>query len=239
MNRDLKKVSVIVKVFGVVAMLVCFSADFASALEKISDAQVKAVTTMLSDVPQGVGRPISDRETWQRLAECKAFKDVVRKAERLLKTPIPEQPDDLYLEFSRNGNRSRWEHVAKERRMLVGIFTMAECLENRGRFAPALAEIIRELCTERTWVIPAHDRKLDNFNGKEIDIDLGASSLGWELATAYYLLGEKLGPESRQLVAENVRRRILAPFMDMVTGKRKANWWLTTRNNWNSVKATC
>jgi len=83
--------------------------------------------------------------------------------------------------------------------------------------------------------MPAHDRSLTNFNGKIIDIDLGSAMLAWSLATADYLLADKLGQEARRMIRDNLERRIFKPYEDMVAGKRKRNWWMTTTNNWNAV----
>jgi len=205
------------------------------AVETIDQNRVKYITALLPEKPAGFGSPIADRDAWEKLARNDSFKKIIPEAERLLKSPIPDQPDDLYLDFSRTGNRTRWQRVSGRRRGRVRTFTLAECLENNGRFIPAFEEIVRVLCSERTWVMPAHDRDLTNFNGTSTDIDLGSSALGWSLATADYLLADKLSPEIRRLIRDNLNRRIFEPYHDMVLGKRRQNWWMTGTNNWNAV----
>ncbi|MDA1138019.1 MAG: heparinase II/III family protein [Planctomycetota bacterium] len=189
----------------------------------------------LPDTAEGFGPTISQREAWDELAGNPDWSKLIGQAESLKATPVPDQPDELYLEFSKTGNRSRWQRVAGQRRSRVRVLTLAECLENKGRFIQPLEEIIQVLCSERTWVMPAHDRGLRNFNGKEIDIDLASSALGWELATVKHLLGDKLNAEIQKLILENVRRRVLDPFIEMADGKRKENWWTRGTNNWNAV----
>jgi hypothetical protein len=203
--------------------------------EAIDQNRIEYITTLLPEKPAGFGSPIADRDAWEKLAQNDSFQNIIIEAENLLQTPIPEQPDDLYLDFSRTGNRTRWQRVSGRRRGRVRTLTLAECLENKGRFIPAFEEIIRVLCSERTWVMPAHDSKLTNFNGTSIDIDLGSSALAWSLATADYLLADKLSPEIRRLIRENLDRRIFEPYQDMVLGKRDKNWWMTGTNNWNAV----
>ena len=200
-----------------------------------SAQRIDAIVPVLAEAPAGFGRPIADRDAWDRLAEHKSYAGIVAKATELLKEPLPEQPDDLYLDFSRTGNRTRWQRVSGRRRGRISSLVLAECVENRGRFISAIEEIVRALCAERTWVMPAHDRGLGNFHGKQIDIDLGSATLAWQLTTAHYLLGDRLDDETRQLIRDNVRRRILDPYRDMATGKRKVNWWMKTTNNWNAV----
>ena len=209
------------------------AATASAAADGLDPARVRAIAALLPEKPAGPGRPISDRAFWEGGRD--AYASAVTRAEGLLKQPLPAQPDDLYLEYSRNGNRTRWQGVANNRRGRVTALVLAECAENKGRFLPAVEELVAALCAEKTWVMPAHDAKLENFKGTTIDIDLGSSALGWNLAMADYLLGDRLSAKTRQAIRENVRRRILAPYADMVAGKRPRNWWMNTTNNWNSV----
>ncbi len=212
------------------------STDEANAQWKKLDAQrVQAVAAMLPDQPAGFGKPITDREAWDALAKHPALRGAASSAEKLAKTPIPDMPDDLYLDFSKTGNRTRWQRVNGQWSRRVSAFAMAECLEGKGRFLKPLGEIIRAYCAQRTWVMPAHDRGLRNFHRKQIDIDLFSSGLGWTFATIDYVMGGKLSPDTRQLMRSEVKRRILDPYRDMVEGKRGVNWWMRTTNNWNAV----
>ena len=206
-----------------------------AAVGEVDENRIMEILPLLSGKPAGFGLPIGERSAWDDLAGKDSFKRIISEAEKLLEQAIPEQPDDLYLDFSRTGNRTRWQRVSGRRRGRVGTFALAECLENKGRFVPAFEEIVRVLCSERTWVMPAHDSDLTNFNGKSVDIDLGSSGLAWSLATADYLLADKLSPETRRLIRDNLERRIFQPYRDMVSGKREKNWWMTGTNNWNAV----
>jgi len=201
----------------------------------VDENRAKQIAAMLAERPAGFGVPIGNRIAWSKLLKNDSFKKRVSEAEELLEKPIPDLPDDLYLDFSRTGNRTRWQRVSGRRRGRIGTLVIAECLENEGRFVPAFEELVRVLCAERTWVLPAHDRQLTNFHGKAVDIDLGSSMLAWSLATGDYLLGDKLSPEIRSLIRDNLEERIFQPYRDMVTAKREKNWWVTTTNNWNAV----
>ena len=216
--------------------LVAVTGKGSSAQEEgLSQERIDAVAAMLPQQPTGLGAPIGDRAVWDKLAEDPSAAGIIQRAQKLLKEPFPEQPDDLYLDFSKTGNRSRWQAVSGQRRGRITPLVLAECLENNGRFIAAFEAIVPELCAERTWVMPAHDRGLANFNGETIDIDLGSASLAWNLATASYLLGDKLSAETRELIRGNVRRRILDPYTAMAKGEREVNWWMRTTNNWNAV----
>ncbi len=207
----------------------------ASAVTEIEAARVQEIAAELPSQPAGFGRPITDRAAWAKLAQIPAFASVVPQAQKLSEKPMPTLPDDLYLDFSKTGNRARCERVLKERSNRIMEFTLAECLENRGRFVSSLAETVAAIGAEKAWTYPAHDRKLDNFYGRTVEIDLRASAVAWELATADYLLGDKLPPATRRLIRDNVQRRVLQPFRDMVQGRRPGIFWLRATHNWNAV----
>ena len=146
----------------------------AAGLPPPDPARVAQIARLLSATPPGFGARIDDRQSWQRLAQHPAYAKVVEAGEKALAQPFPEQPDDLYLEFSRNGNRTHWQKVAGERRGRVRTYALAECVENQGRFLAPLAEAIAAIAAEPTWVMPAHDTSLANFKGTTIDLDLGS-----------------------------------------------------------------
>ncbi|NLE38355.1 MAG: heparinase [Pirellulaceae bacterium] len=198
-------------------------------------ARVKELTTLLPATPRGVGRPIDDREAWAAVAESASTQEILKQAEARLATPMPEATEDLYLDFSRTGNRTRYQHVASNRHDRIRTLTMAECLENRGRFLPAIEQVIRDLCAEKTWVLPAHDRGLTNIKGTEVTIDLDSSAVAWDMATADYWLGDRLRPETRKLIREQLEWRIFKPFEGMALRGKPRMWWLATTNNWNAV----
>lgn len=211
-------------------------AAVAAAANFTPDAdRLKELAAMLPAAPRGVGRPIDDREAWTAAARLDGAKAAIEKAEALLTAPMPEASDELYLDFSRTGNRSRYQSVYFRRHGRLGVLTMAECLENQGRFLSAIESTIRELCGEKSWVLPAHDRNLSNFKGTEITIDLVSAATAWNMATADYWLGDRLQPDTRKLIRDHLERRIFTPLEGMVFRGKPRMWWLTTTNNWNAV----
>lgn len=214
---------------------VCLAGLHATAAGRVEPAEVREITRLLPAHAAGLGEPITNRAAWARLAALPGFARLVGEARDTARKPLPDSPDDLFLDFSKTGNRDRWQRVAGLRRGRLATFVLAEGLENRGRFVAPFEEALRAICAERTWVMPAHDGKLDNFQGRTVEMDLGATMLGWELATADFLLADKLPAPSRRLLRENLERRIFQPFRDMVEGRRQEIFWLTATHNWNAV----
>lgn len=219
----------------IVCALSLSAAVVAEAAPALDAARVKAIAAMLPEQPTGVGRPIGDRAAWEPLAANAAYRAVVTQAGKLLQQPFPDQPDDLFLDFSRTGNRTRFQNVAFDRRNRLTTFVLAECLENKGRFLPKIEELVAVICAERTWVLPAHDRSLQNFHGKIVDVDLFSSAVGWNLATANWLLGDRLTTATRQRIRDNVQRRVVEPFRAAIRGQSRLCSWLRGTSNWNAV----
>ena len=202
----------------------------------VDPARVQEIAAMLPAHVTGFGEPITNRAAWaEAVQQHPNLLNFVRTAAKDARLPMPAQPDSLYLEFSRTGNRDHWQNVAASRRARVGIFALAECVENKGRFIQPLEDTIAHLCAEPTWVLPAHDGRLGNFQGKVVDIDLGSSTLARDLAMADYLLGDRLSPATRKLIHDNLERRIFTPWQAVVTGQRHDWGWMHASNNWIAV----
>jgi len=197
--------------------------------------RVRALAALLPAQPVGLGRPITDRPAWEGLAQHAEFRNLPAAAQQLVQEGLPAQPAELFLDFSRTGNRDRWQKVASARRGRVKTLTLAECVENRGRFLRPLEETLEALCAEPTWVMPAHDADLRSFKGQTVGTDLGSTMLGWEVATADWLLGDRLSPGARQLIRTHLERRVFAPVRAMLAGRQPEAFWLRATHNWNAV----
>jgi hypothetical protein len=205
-----------------------------ASASSFSEAEIARVAALLPEKPTCFGRPISDRAAWETLAVTSEGKAAIAAAERVLQAPMREMTDEIYLIYSRTGSRTEGDRVDGQRRGRVGTLTLAELLENKGRFLPELEKTIRSLCDEKTWVGVAHDGNLANFNKKQVTIDLYSSALAWHLATADCLLGDKLSSPTRELIRKEIRWRIFEPYHRMIEGKQSL-YWLAAEHNWNSV----
>ena len=162
------------------------------------------------------------------------------KARKLLAQPIPDCTDDLYLLTTRTGNRSEYQKVYFGRTTMLRELCAAERAEGKGEFVARIEELLDALCSMRTWVLPAHDLKLINFNGTDVTIDLFSSGVAFLLAEALEMVGDRLPPELRSRVRAEAERRVLAPYraanaVSGVDNRAKGNWWFFRRSNWNAV----
>lgn len=201
--------------------------------------RIRQISAMLPDKPVGFGKPCSDRRFWRDMAKRSDLSKVVKQAESYLTAPMPRWSDEDYLEFSRNGNRTRGQAMQSRRSSRLYPLVIAECLENKGRFTNALNDALNEYVSEPTWSYAAHDQVLRGFRLGEHGVDLRSSGFAFDLAQALYLPGDKISPETRKRVADALEQRIFAPFRkSLETGQN--HWWLGNRksniiNNWNPV----
>ena len=144
-----------------------------------------------------------------------------------------------YLDYRRNGNRSRHAAGYFARRSMLASLVIAECIEGKGRFLDEIVNGIWLICEESSWCIPAHvgvqRAGTDLADTTEPIVDLFAAETGAYLAWTDYLLGARLNqvsPLVRPRILREVDARILCPCM-----ARDDFWWMgfgTRRvNNWN------
>src|SRR5512140_2455382 len=102
--------------FVVLACVLAFQISIGGAatdtLTALNPERIAEIAKMLPERPAGPGQPISDRAVWDTRKADKNYAATVKTAEKLLHSPIPEQPDDLFLDYSRTGNRERFQAVA-------------------------------------------------------------------------------------------------------------------------------
>lgn len=191
---------------------------------------------MLGEEPFAFGPKMEDRAGWGRLAKMEPFTRIVREAETALATPMPEMTEEVYLLFKKTGRRTaEYNRVRSARHGRVALFTLAECLENKGRLIQPLETVLRSVCEEKTWIYNFHDGNLANYHGKTISIDLGSADLAQNLGACLWLLGERLSPQTRQLVTAKLRERIFDPYRKTVDGTGSRIFWITSEHNWNAV----
>jgi len=205
-------------------------------------------------VPRAAWKPFptrADRAAWEALpAELRS--GLVDEGQRRLKGEWPTLLATRFLEYAREGNRSRYEAVRNARRSRLGGLVMAECVEAKGRFLDEIVNGIWLTCEETFWGVPAHlgaqRAGVGLPDAAEPIVDLFAAETSAQLAWTWYLLGAALDQVSklvRPRILLECRRRVLEPchtrddfgWMGLAANLNRAmnNWtpwicsnWLTT-----------
>ncbi len=177
------------------------------------------------------------REAWAELSrstlnQCrKAY--LVARAEALVGQPWPFLPATAYMDFGRNGNRTRYENPYHERRERLSILALAECWEHKGRFIDEIVNGIWTICEETTWVVPAHSAKGPKGVLARLEmplVDLFSTQTALVLGHVDYLLGPELdavSPIVRQRLRQQVEEQVLTEIET-----RNDFWWWDGHNNW-------
>lgn len=188
----------------------------------------------------------ADRESWAGLPSA-LRRDAVDQGEKALPGEWASLRATQFLEFRREGNRSRFEASRNIRRDRLSELVIAECVEGKGRFVDEIANGVWLTCEETWWGLPAHLGAQKRGTGlpdvTEQTIDLFAAETGAQLAWIEHLLGpelEKVSPMLRERIAIEIERRILQPFE-----ARDDFGWMgfhskSAVNNWNPwINSNC
>ena len=170
--------------------------------------------------------PASDRGVWDALP---CFDRWLYGGNEVLRQKAPALPLTLWAEFTKTGNRARFEHAYFARRRTLCRLAMAECAGYAGQYLPAIADYAWAICEESAWNLPAHNSYRRGAPQEPLPdparpiVDLFAAETGALLATLHYLLGRELDaayPGLRARMAREVERRVLKPW------RTTHFWWM-------------
>jgi hypothetical protein len=203
----------------------------------VTPEYIGQVAGWLEEKPRVFMPPATDRAAWNSVPLDKYA--VTRQAEENLKQKIPKLTEELYLDFMESGKREPFTVPYNEWIDRASLLALAESLEFKGRFIPALRETLLEIYSERSWVYPMHDGPLGwpAFKEGKTYIDLGAAMRAAELAAIDGWLGGQLGSDLQARLRAEIMRRIVEPYFGYVFGNDRARgwWWVVSHTNWNSV----
>lgn len=174
------------------------------------------------------------------------FPSLAKKGEGILKEPIPDCSDELYLLTTQTGDRDRYQRVYHRRIGLLADLAGTACATDDERYLKRTVELLEAICAERSWTLPAHDMLLTNFKGTHLTIDLGSSHRALTLAGTLAQLGERLPSDIRARTMAELERRVFSLYRatNRDSGNAKAlaahgNWWFFVRSNWGAVCHSC
>ncbi len=179
----------------------------------------------------------AERHAWESL-DPRLRAATVTMAEKHLGAEWATPKASVFLDFQRNGDRSRYQSISFGRRKQLADLVLGECMEGKGRFLDDIANGIWTICEETYWGVPAHlSLQRQGFGLPDVTeptVDLFAAETGSLLAWTYYLLKDSLdgvSPLISQRIEIEVKRRILD-----VNLSRNDFWWMgfdEVVNNWN------
>ena len=183
-------------------------------------------------------RPVSDRAYWDKIKE--AGKDAVLSYLDSVKGFHYMLPATLYMEFSRNGNRTNYEAVQFTRLRTLMAHTLLEAMDNDGSHMDDVTDFVWMMLEQTTWCFPAHKYLTPESDAllstERHTLDLFQAEAGCILSFVYALLKDKLDGVSKFIaprIVKEIKARVVDNFME-----RSDYWWQgfdesRKVNNWN------
>ncbi|MDY3919519.1 MAG: heparinase II/III family protein [Candidatus Limivivens sp.] len=160
--------------------------------------------------------------------------EVMTAADAMRREEIPPITEELFSLFEKTGNRITYENVYFRRRKFLAVYGMAALLHRRKEDLCMLEKIIREICREICWALPAHVNRVQQPDTWMITVDLFASETAFALTEIGSLLKEELPGEILAEIREKAMSRVLLPFEQSPI---PYGIWENCDHNWNAVCA--
>ena len=215
-------------------------------LVKVTEEEVAKIMDALPEKPGLYGGNIHDRAFWKAYPVPAS---ILESAEKRLTLPVPHfTVEQFNEETKKTGKRPSVRSFYTEIGRFLAVMVIAECKENKGRFIPKIEEAMDAFITGAN---PAFghlflfdpDMKRQNECGWRY-IELNNALHFSDVATAYYLMDDKISPELRKRVYAYFDEWVFTPMFWNLSQPnrktlRKVNYgtscmgWLVQKANWN------
>ena len=176
---------------------------------------------------------------WKKILADSVIRYLVHNGENALKENFPNIPASVTLDFSRNGNRTRYETISFGKRNRLWELVLAESVEGKKRFTDAIVDGIWSISEESFWGASAHLFIQGSGKGlpdvEEPVVDLFAAETAANLALADYFIGPELdsiSPLIRKRISYEINRRVFIPLQSAKYGWMGRGDPNAKLNNW-------
>lgn len=164
-----------------------------------------------------------------------AFRKQIEETGNFLRNKeLPVLTKEMFSMYEETGNRLIYENEYFERRRFMVVFALLVYWYQRPEDIEKLEYVLKEICEEETWALPAHVNP--SKDGWQREVDLFASETGQSLANIIHLNKEYLNPELVKQVKDLVIYRLLDSYLEVPKGSWR---WESFYNNWVAVCASC
>jgi hypothetical protein len=176
-----------------------------------------------------------DPGAWPRAAGCAYGQSVLDTASLAAESPTPKLSSALVDAYFERGDRTAYEAPSRTRRVWIACLTASFLMRSDEASLIRLNGLLRDVCSERSWVYPAHyhhqDASLREPPGEHNTyIDLNSAMTATLLAQVSRLLCGSLDAETRGRVRDECLRRIVRTYRE-----GPPMHWQSSIHNWNPV----
>jgi len=180
--------------------------------------------------------PTTPKE-WAQQVPDSILKNFVAEGVANLKFKFNSVSFKSILAFKRRGNRLEYDNESYAKRIALLYLTLAESMENKGRFMDAIMEGVWSICEESYWGVPAHILDTDGIpNIEKPYADLFTAETATTLGLVNYFVGNKLdevSPLLRKRMELEINRRFFKPVLANIDNKINYLRDDVKVNNWN------
>lgn len=198
--------------------------------------RVKELEAMMLPQTWHLGKPCEDRESWEQVRASETGERLMAEA-RVLASEDPvtiiTNEDCLYVIETKD--RSKFNPLPAPVRSRMSVLPIAECMEPTGEYLARIEEDIRMICALNSWTFPLHEKARAFHERRDIFTDLASVHYAGILVSTLHILGDRLSPETRTLIRNEVETRIFQPFEERIRSGQDLFWWIIVPHNWNSV----
>lgn len=176
---------------------------------------------------------LCDREKWIKIRDSEDYEllrirlfDGYKKFCEGQEIPSINFSDEM--DFLHTGTRVNFENLYFTRRKQLTIYAILSMIYPKTEeYIKKLEDIIWAICSENTWVLPAH--RFANWLNKRDGIDLFAAETALYLVEIKHMLAGIISPIIAERITSEVKTRIIDSF------ECENCWFETLHSNWAAV----
>ena len=136
---------------------------------------------------------------------------------------LDDFPKEIRDEFQKSGNRTNFEKLYFNRRDYLSATAILALFDDS--YIAELEKIIIAICSEESWLLPAHTIHGENF------VDLFIAETSFALSEISAVFADKLSPYIHGRIKSEIRERLIERYSE------ETFWWENCNMNWASVCA--
>lgn len=174
-------------------------------------------------------------EEWRTAVPMPLLERLIEAGETAINYRFEPISATIALDYVRNGDRIRHQSISFGKRSALLQLSIAESIEDKGRFMEAIINGLWSICEESYWGVPAHIGDTGLPDVSDPVVDLFAAETAAVMSLVDYFVGAKLdriNPLFRRRIYYETDRRIFVPMLT----KSNGYMWMSTTNpvsNWN------
>ena len=175
-----------------------------------------------------------NEEKWQQIITHPYYQPIIEyikeKSEEYTTTEPPRiKFSDMHVYYtvgSRQPHEANRENYVQRliNHQFMYLYTKDE------KYLPFIEDIIWDMCGFETWSRPYSFNEGGELERRAINLDLGSTDMGYHIAEALYLIGDKLHPLVYRRARAEIQRRIIDAYAN-----NDDFWWMRTTLNWAAV----